>query len=67
MLDHLIENEAFCFQQKKVIRTAIESFKHHSADFSDCLILANSIETKMPLLTFDKKLAKIDGAILLQY
>jgi predicted nucleic-acid-binding protein len=66
VLESLIENEAFHFQHKKTLKTAIHLFKNHSADFSDCLILASSLEMRAPLLTFDKKLSAIEGAVLLQ-
>ncbi len=65
-LEHLTENEAFHFQHKKTVKTAIGLFKRHSADFFDCLILANSIEMGSTLITFDKKLAAIEGAGLLK-
>jgi len=45
--------------------SALEKFRDSNVDFADCLILVESQAEKLELLTFDKKLGKINGCQLL--
>ena len=62
VLEHLLEHQQFLLQAPDCFATALESFKKTSADFSDCLILAESFQQQTKLVTFDKKLARLKGA-----
>lgn len=60
-LEHLLEHPLFHPQSADLFAMALDMFRTHSADFSDCLILAESMNQKLRLLTFDKKLARLKG------
>lgn len=62
VLAHLDENTAFILQRPEIFRTALQSFKAGTADFADCLILAESQDIELPLYTFDKQCGKLTGA-----
>ena len=61
VLEHLLSNAAFTLDQEQLCSAALRLFRESSADFSDCLILADCRSRKLPLHTFDKRLAKLDG------
>jgi len=63
-LKHLDQSPLFNLQDARQFGTAIETFAQHSADFSDCLILETAIAIDLDLYTFDRKLARIDRAHL---
>jgi predicted nucleic-acid-binding protein len=65
-LEHLLQHPQFALQSQDCFSHALESFKNSSADFSDCLILAESTAQKARLATFDKKLGRLKGAVRLQ-
>ena len=62
MLEHVGSNSAFVLQHADCFASAVEMFRTHNADFSDCLILAESHAQEMTLFTFDKRLSKLTGA-----
>lgn len=61
-LEHLLANAAFTVDQEQRCSTALQLFRESSVGFSDCLILADCQARKLPLHTFDKRLAKLPGA-----
>lgn len=62
ILEHVGGNSAFVLQRPDCFAAAVEMFRHANADFSDCLILAESQAQEITLFTFDKRLSKLTGA-----
>lgn len=60
-LEHLLANAAFTLEDPQRCDAALRLFRESAADFSDCLILADCRSRGLPLHTFDKRLAKLDG------
>ena len=60
-LDHIQHHQQFSLQSLDCFNAALDSFKKNSADFSDCLILAESVLQQSKLATFDKKLGRLKG------
>ena len=51
-------------QSAESFESAVTLFNHHSADFSDCLILTESTRQQLQLFTFDKKLGRLKGSAI---
>lgn len=67
LFESLLINSAFELQNRTVFAQAIKYYHDSTADFSDCIILAEAIEANaIPLITFDKKLAKLNHTIIPQ-
>ena len=64
IISQLLDNEAIVFNDKKLVSEALDSFKENNIDFSDSIILLENKYRKVSLITFDKKLSKVDGAQL---
>ena len=66
VLELLANNGAFELQRYKKYIKALDYYRKNNVGFSDCIILAEIEEKKaMPLITFDKKLGKLDNTYLL--
>jgi predicted nucleic-acid-binding protein len=65
ILEHLHRHPQFLLQSAESFESAVTLFNHHSADFSDCLILTESTRQQLQLFTFDKKLGRLKGASIL--
>jgi predicted nucleic-acid-binding protein len=63
---HLLDNEAFDLEASNRVAQALLLFAQGKADFSDSLILAGCVDGQMALHTFDKRLGRMTGAVLLQ-
>lgn len=63
-LKHLDRSPHFKLHDAQQFRSAIDTFAQHKADFSDCLILEAAIASDYDLYTFDRKLARLDRARL---
>lgn len=63
-VEGLLENDAVALQQPEVVRDALAGFRRSPRiDFSDYLILETARRAgHLPLGTFDRDLAKLDGA-----
>lgn len=61
-LEHLLANAAFTLEEEPRCNEALRVFRDSNADFSDCVILAACRSRGLQLHTFDKRLAKLDGA-----
>ena len=61
-MEQLRSNMAFHLQHPDSFAAALALFGETSLGFSDCLILAEARSVEAPLLTFDRKLGKEDGA-----
>lgn len=65
LLEMMLTNDVLALQSRKVFSCALQLYHESTADFSDCLILADAIaEHVIPLITFDKKLAKLNHTII---
>ncbi len=64
VLEHLDSNAAYTLQNRSSFQRAMKLYLKGNADFSDYLILAESQQEKLQLLTFDKMLGKQAGVIL---
>jgi predicted nucleic-acid-binding protein len=60
-LHHLAEQPLFDLQHQELFLAALDTFQNCNADFSDCLILAESQHKHCELASFDKKLGKLQG------
>ena len=63
VLENLYNNQAFRLENEPIFILAIQLYSTSNIDFSDALILKNSGEQKLKLLSFDKKLQKLQGVI----
>ena len=61
VLEHLQENQAFKLEHEQLFELAMAVYRESAIDFSDALILINSQQHHLPLLTFDKKLLAQPG------
>ena len=67
-VDMLLNHQHLTVQDADVVAAATESFrKRPSLGFSDCLVLESARKVgHLPLGTFDRDFAKLDGAVRLQ-
>jgi predicted nucleic-acid-binding protein len=63
-VDMLLNHETLTLQDADVVTSALEKFRKRPAlGFSDCLVLETARKAgHLPLGTFDRDLAKLDGA-----
>ena len=67
ILKHLYENEAFTLQYEDQFLAAVNLFQNSNANFADCIICLQCQEAHCPILTFDKKFAKLPSVDLLAH
>jgi predicted nucleic-acid-binding protein len=58
ILEELLKDSAFCFDDPTRLRTVIKMYRNGNADFADYLILGTARSESLELRTFDKKLLK---------
>lgn len=63
ILATVIGHPRYSLDRPSLASAALSLYIKSNVDFADCLILAGAGERNCALLTFDKKLAKLDGAI----
>jgi predicted nucleic-acid-binding protein len=65
-IEELINNDKLTLEDSEVVVSALALFRAYPAlGFSDCLIFASARQAgHVPLGTFDRRLAKLDGAQL---
>jgi predicted nucleic-acid-binding protein len=61
-LKHLESHQAFVLEEPERCQDALSLLRTGSADYADCLILAGCRSRDLTLFTFDKRLARLDGA-----
>ena len=67
LLEQLLSASTFCFENREVIARASALFQSSSADFSDCLIVAQNIALGCETtVTFDKAMGSLPRVELLQ-
>lgn len=66
-VDLLLSHETLTVQQSDVVAAALKTFRQRPAlGFSDCLVLEIARQSgHLPVGTFDRPLAKLEGAVLL--
>ena len=66
VFEQLMAHQAFTLQHLHIFRRALDYFVASHTDFADCMILAESQYAYAMLATFDKKLSRQQGCMLLQ-
>ncbi len=62
----LLETRQIKFHEEASVERAVHLYRHSKADFADCLHLACTFtQSALPLVTFDKTAARLDGVELL--
>lgn len=61
-LTHLQSNPHFVLQEAETFRQALQQYSLSNVGFADCIILAQAQQLGFALYTFDKRLAKLEGA-----
>lgn len=61
----IANHPAFHLQRRDVFESALQTYLTASADFADCVILAESVAAGQELVTFDRRLGRLSGARLL--
>ena len=61
ILDELLDDSAFSFDDPTRLRTVVKMYNNGNTDFADCLILGSARSESLELMTFDKKLLKEIG------
>jgi len=64
VLEHLLANAAYTLEEETRCNDALRLFGESNADYSDCVILAGCRARGISLHTFDKRLGKLDGAVI---
>ena len=64
--NRLLESREIEFHEESAIEVALSLFAESNADFADCLHIACAqSQSRTPLMTFDRKASRVDGAKLL--
>ena len=64
--NRLLEALEIQFQDDSAIEIALSLYADNNADFADCLHIASAqTQDRIPLMTFDRKASRVDGAKLL--
>jgi len=62
----LLEAREIEFQEESAIEIALSLYADSNADFADCLHIASAqTQGRIPLVTFDRKASRVEGAKLL--
>jgi len=62
-LEHIEINQAFVQEDEDLCHRALDLFRSSNVDYSDCVILSTCQSSKHELYTFNKRLAKLKGAV----
>jgi len=64
--NRLLEAREIEFQEESAIEIALSLYTDNNADFADCLHIASAqTQGRVPLVTFDRKASRVEGAKLL--
>lgn len=64
--NRLLEAREIEFQEESAIEIALSLYADNNADFADCLHIASAqTQDRVPLVTFDRKASRVEGAKLL--
>lgn len=65
--NRLLEAREIEFQDESAIEIALSLYSDNNADFADCLHIASAqTHGRIPLVTFDRKASRVEGAKLLR-
>jgi len=62
-LESLLNNSAFRLENETIFAAALQLYSGSNIDFADALILQNSVQQNLQLLSFDRKLQKQQGVV----
>ena len=63
VLSSLFSAAELTFESERALEIALQLYRENSADFADCLHVALAAQAgELPLWTFDKRAAKVNGA-----
>ena len=63
VLSSLLSAAELTFESERALEVALQLYREGPADFADCLHVALAAQAgELPLWTFDKRAAKVDGA-----
>ena len=63
VLSSLFSAGELTFESERALEVALQLYRENAADFADCLHVALAAQAgELPLWTFDKKAAKVNGA-----
>jgi predicted nucleic-acid-binding protein len=62
-LEHIEINQAFVQEDEDLCHRVLDLFRSSNVDYSDCVILSTCQSSKHELYTFNKRLAKLKGAV----
>ncbi len=63
----LLETRELEFQEEAAVERALFFYRSNKADFAECLHLGCAIaQDRLPLVTFDRQAARLEGATLLE-
>ncbi|ROZ79184.1 PIN domain-containing protein [Ramlibacter sp. WS9] len=63
VLSSLFSAAELTFESERALEVALQLYRENAADFADCLHVALAAQAgELPLWTFDKKAAKVNGA-----
>jgi predicted nucleic-acid-binding protein len=60
VLEHVLNNQAFVLDDPDAFEQALNLYRDTAVEFSDAMILIDSRRRGGPLLTFDRKLLKLE-------
>jgi predicted nucleic-acid-binding protein len=63
VLESMLNNAAFRLENETIFSAALQLHSSSNIDFADALILQNSIQQNLNLLSFDRKLQKQQGVV----
>lgn len=62
-LESMLNNSAFRLENETIFAAALQLYSSSNIDFADALILQNSVQQNLKLLSFDRKLQKQQGVV----
>jgi predicted nucleic-acid-binding protein len=62
-LESMLNNSAFRLENETIFAAGLQLYSRSNVDFADALILQNSVQQNLKLLSFDRKLQKQQGVV----
>lgn len=64
--NQLLDTRELIFQEEHIVEIAVSLYTENNTEFSDCLHIASAlVYEQAPMITFDRKAARVGGAELL--
>lgn len=61
--NEVLNHSRYSVDNESLLKSALEIFAASNVDFSDAIALADARQASLPLHTFDRKLARLEGAV----